>query len=38
MDNIQIEKESKEEEKQDYLREKEIFLEIYRENRKEEEE
>ena len=38
MDSIQIEKESKEEDKQDYLREKEIFWEIYKENRKEEEE
>ena len=35
---MQIEKESKEEDMQDYLREKEIFWEIYRENRKEEEE
>ena len=38
MDNMQIEKEGREEGKQDYLREKEIFWEIYRENRKEEEE
>jgi len=37
MDKMQIEKESKEEGKQDYLREKEIFWEIYRENRKEKE-
>lgn len=38
MDNMQIEKECKEEGKQDYLREKEFFWEIYKENRKEEEE
>lgn len=38
MDSMQAEKEGKEEGKQDYLREKEIFWEIYRENRKEEEE
>ena len=38
MDSMQIEKESKEEGKQGYLREKDIFWEIYRENRKEEEE
>jgi len=38
MDNICKEKESKEESKQDYLQEKEIFLEIYKQNRKEEEE
>jgi len=38
MDNIQIGKEGEEECKQDYLREKEIFWEIYREDKKEEEE
>jgi len=38
MDSLQEEKESKEENKQDYLKEKEIFWEIYRESRKEEEE
>ena len=38
MDIMQIEKESKEEGKQDYLRVKEFFWEIYKENRKEEEE
>ena len=36
MDNLQEEKENKEEDKQDYLQEREIFGEIYRENRKEE--
>lgn len=36
MDSMQTEKENKEESKQDYLRQKEIFWEIYRENRKEE--
>ena len=38
MDSMQAEKECKEESKQDYLKEKEFFQEIYRENRKEEEE
>lgn len=38
MDSLQAKKESKEESRQDYLKEKEIFWEIYRENRKEEEE
>lgn len=38
MDIMEIEKENREEGKQDYLREKEIFWEIYRENKKEEEE
>lgn len=38
MDSMQIEKANREEGKQDYLREKEIFWEIYRENRKEDEE
>ena len=38
MDSMQAEKEGKEERKQDYLKEKEIFWEIYRENREEEEE
>lgn len=33
-----MEKENKEESKQDYLQEKEIFLQIYKQNRKEEEE
>ena len=35
---MQEEKENKEEDKQDYLKEKELFWEIYRQNRKEEEE
>lgn len=35
---MQEENENKEEEKQDYLKEKEIFWEIYIEDRKEEEE
>jgi len=38
MDSMQTKKENKEESKQYYLIEKEIFWEIYRENRKEEEE
>jgi len=38
MESMQIEKENREEGKQNYLREKEIFCEIYRENKKEEEE
>lgn len=38
MDSMQEEKENKEEDKQDYLKEKELFWEIYRENRKDEEE
>jgi len=38
MDNIQEEKENKEEDKQDYLKENELFWEIYKQNRKEEEE
>lgn len=38
MDSLRAEKESKEERKQDYLKEKEIFWEIYREKGKEEEE
>ena len=38
MDNIQEEKENKEEDKQDYLKENELFWEIYRQNREEEEE
>lgn len=38
MDNMQEEKENKEEDKQDYLNEKKLFWEIYRQNRKEEEE
>ena len=37
MDSMQTKKENKEESKQDYLREKGIFWEIYRKNRKEEE-
>lgn len=35
MDSMQEAKENKEEDKQVYLQEKELFLEIYRENRKE---
>ena len=38
LENMQTKKENKEEEKRYYLREKGNFLEIYRENRKEEEE
>ena len=35
---MQMEKEGKEESRQDYLKEREIFWEIYRENRKDKEE
>ena len=38
MDNISKEKESKQECEQDYAQEKEIFLELYKQNRQEEEE
>lgn len=36
-DNLCKEKENKEESKQDHIQEKEIYLEIYKQNRKEEE-
>ena len=38
MDNLWKEKENKEESKQDQIQEKEIYMEIYKQNRQQEEE